>query len=57
MLADRVVLRRRDERDEQPRLSPEGIAAIKAARQRQAARNRKLKSAASPGTTRRTSHG
>ena len=42
MIADRTVLRRRE--SSQDRLSPEGREAIRAARQRQAARNHQLKS-------------
>jgi hypothetical protein len=50
MLADRVVLRRRADKTAD-RLTPEGRAAIRAARQRQAARNHQKKSqpAPSPG--------
>lgn len=56
MLADRDVLR---DRASERRLSAEGVAAIRAARQRQAERNQKSKPAIVPPMTkhRRASYG
>jgi hypothetical protein len=56
MAADAAVLRRREEAE--PRLSPEGVEAIRAARQRQIERTRKLRLATMPRppANRRTAH-